>query len=249
MLKKRVYRSPLRTAQVATTRSQVLEAARELFSERGWANTTVADIAQAAGVSAPTVYSNFGSKRGLLEVLLTLALTGDELALFITERSNVEAVAEDQDPVSRSRRLAAVARDVNPRLADIDAVIMGAAGADAEVAKLADTWIERRYSETARGVELLVGEGRLRPGLDMQEAIDITFALAGPEMYRLLVTMRGWTLSAYEDFLADSLRQLLPLAEAAPSLPRVSHAKGRSSAPRNTKAPAASAAVSGSAER
>ncbi len=63
---KRSYNSSRRTLQAAQTRDEVLRAATELFRETGWAGTTLAAIAERAGVSVETVYKGFGSKKGLL---------------------------------------------------------------------------------------------------------------------------------------------------------------------------------------
>ena len=50
-------------------RERLAAAARPLFAERGFANTTTADIAAAAGVSEGLLFHHFGSKRGILGAL------------------------------------------------------------------------------------------------------------------------------------------------------------------------------------
>jgi len=51
------------------TRHQILDASLSLFSERGFARTTVRDIARAAGITDAAIYYHFASKRELLEAL------------------------------------------------------------------------------------------------------------------------------------------------------------------------------------
>jgi len=51
-------------------------AARRLFANRGYAATSMADIAAAAGVSKATVFHHFHSKRALYETLVGDALAG-----------------------------------------------------------------------------------------------------------------------------------------------------------------------------
>ena len=63
--KTRSYRSELRQQQAEQTRSRVVEAAAELFAADGYARTTLAKIAAAAGVSAETVQGQ-GPKAALL---------------------------------------------------------------------------------------------------------------------------------------------------------------------------------------
>ncbi|MGT2477273.1 TetR/AcrR family transcriptional regulator [Paraburkholderia terrae] len=52
------------------TRQHLLEAAREMFVQKGLAATSVEDIAEAAGYTRGAFYSNFGDKRELLIELL-----------------------------------------------------------------------------------------------------------------------------------------------------------------------------------
>lgn len=48
------------------TRQRIIEAAIRIFLERGFSNTSLEEVGEAAGVTKPTVYSHFGSKEGLL---------------------------------------------------------------------------------------------------------------------------------------------------------------------------------------
>src|ERR1700743_3687704 len=63
--KTRMYKSELRQQQAEQTRSRVVAAAAELFAADGYARTTLAKIAAAAGVSAETVQGQ-GPKAALL---------------------------------------------------------------------------------------------------------------------------------------------------------------------------------------
>ena len=56
----------LRARHAQRTQEEILAAARRLFAERGYARTSVRDIAAAAGVSAQTVYDSVGSKQALV---------------------------------------------------------------------------------------------------------------------------------------------------------------------------------------
>jgi len=56
--------------RTSDNRQRLLEVALEHFAHRGYDATGVADIVEAAGVTKPTLYHYFGSKRGLLEALI-----------------------------------------------------------------------------------------------------------------------------------------------------------------------------------
>lgn len=68
--KQRRYRSPLRDERAADTRQRIATAALELFAEHGFTATSVASIANRAGVSAQSVYAVYGTKGAVLSALL-----------------------------------------------------------------------------------------------------------------------------------------------------------------------------------
>ncbi|HEU4426082.1 MAG TPA: helix-turn-helix domain-containing protein, partial [Pilimelia sp.] len=74
-VKSRGYRSPLREEQARRTRHAILDAARRLFGQRGYAGTTVAQIAAESGVAVDTVYAAAGPKPVLFRLLLETAIS------------------------------------------------------------------------------------------------------------------------------------------------------------------------------
>src|SRR3954463_10933112 len=85
--------SSRRERQAQQTREEILRAARRLFAERGYARTSVRDIARAAGVSAQTVYDSVGSKSALVVRL------NDVIATEAGIRELAIAAAQSTDPV------------------------------------------------------------------------------------------------------------------------------------------------------
>src|SRR3954466_3490364 len=83
---KRSYNSSRRSLQAAQTRDEVMRAALARFSATGWAGTTLAAIAQEAGVSVETIYNGFGSKKGLLRGVMGGAVVGDTEPIPFAER-------------------------------------------------------------------------------------------------------------------------------------------------------------------
>jgi AcrR family transcriptional regulator len=72
IVSKRAYRSPLRQQQVAATRERILQTCAELVAQRTSLDVSIPQLARAAGVSQPTVYRYFPTKRELFGALATL---------------------------------------------------------------------------------------------------------------------------------------------------------------------------------
>jgi TetR/AcrR family transcriptional regulator, acrAB operon repressor len=61
--------------QSTRSREKLLEAATLLFAERGYRDTSVQAIGEAAGISRGSIFWHFGSKAGLLEAVVEQAFT------------------------------------------------------------------------------------------------------------------------------------------------------------------------------
>ena len=71
---------PTRKEKAAATRRRMLDAAHACFVERGYPGTTMAAIAERAGVAEQTLYFTFHTKAGLLGEVFERAVFGaDEL--------------------------------------------------------------------------------------------------------------------------------------------------------------------------
>ena len=62
---------PQRVRMTGTERrEQLIEVARELFAEKGFAGTSIEEVALRGHVSKPVVYEHFGGKEGLYAVVV-----------------------------------------------------------------------------------------------------------------------------------------------------------------------------------
>ena len=78
MVVRRRYDSVHRQQQAAATRRAILDAARTLFVDPGYAATPLTAVAAEAGVAVQTVYKIFGSKKALLSALVDVTIAGDD---------------------------------------------------------------------------------------------------------------------------------------------------------------------------
>ncbi|MDR7434458.1 MAG: TetR/AcrR family transcriptional regulator [Armatimonadota bacterium] len=97
------------------TRRQILEAARQVFSERGYHGTSMDDIAQASGTSKGALYFHFSSKEELFHALVEefAQILAEEVAQAIQRERGAVAKVEAAlrtvlEAASRHRQLAKI---------------------------------------------------------------------------------------------------------------------------------------------
>lgn len=208
---KKPYRSPLRQAHARSTRMTILEAAGKLFSERGYAATSVDDIAEAAGVGRATVFASVGGKPALLKQAYDVAIVGDDEPVALVERPRSHAIQQDPDPRRLLAGYAKVASEIMGRVAGIYEAVRGAAGADPKARKLWEEVLRQRRAGMDNLVGAVASKASLREGLDREAAADIAWVLTDPWLYLMFVRRRGWTADRYTAWLAETLQaQLLP---------------------------------------
>ena len=210
---RRRYDSTRRQAQAAQTRQDVLDAAQRLFVERGYAATTMAAIAAAAGVVVETIYRAYGSKAGLLKAVVRAAVAGGAARAErpVEQRPAIQAVIAEPDPHRQLALYAATQPGIHARAGPLLRVLAGAAAADPQLARVWEQLEAERLAGMGRFAQLLAERGALRPGLSVDEARDLLWTLASLAVHDLLVLQRRWPPERYRDWLAATLaRALLP---------------------------------------
>lgn len=152
------------TAKGEEKRARILQVAAELLAERGYAGTTLADIAAAAGTQAGSLYYHFDSREQLAEIVLT---TGARAAMAHTVAA-VEALPERA--TARRRLETAITAHVEFMLERSPAALAGAravgqlpAAVDAPLQK-----VFRVYGRFfAALLDAAVADGFIDPGVDV----------------------------------------------------------------------------------
>jgi AcrR family transcriptional regulator len=202
-------------ARTRLARRAVIEAARELFGERGYAATTIDAISGRSGVPSATVYRLFSSKLTLLKTMFDATIAGDAEATELAAQPHVQALLADPDPRKLLTGFAGIATGILSRGAAVYPILVSAAGSDPQAADLLAGYTRQREQGQAMIARSLASTGALRPGAREGEAADIIHALASPEVYRLLVAGRGWPPPRYQEWLATTLISQL-LGELTP---------------------------------
>lgn len=187
----------------------MIDAARYLFIEGGYATTTIAAISRRADVPEPTVYRLFSSKLGILKVLLDVSIAGDDEPIAVPERPSVASLFDGPDPHKVLAGFAAVTTQINQRTNDLYSVLSRAADSDAEAAVLFGTLRQQRDRGQDQIVQALHRKQQLRAGLKARDAADLVHALMSPEVYRLLVTDRDWSSERFQQWATQMLIQQL----------------------------------------
>jgi AcrR family transcriptional regulator len=206
---RRRYSSAVRAEQAAATRRAVLRAARELFSERGYASTSVAAIAGRAGVAVDTVYAAVGRKPVLLRELVETSLSGADRAVPAEERDYVRQVRAAATARQKIEIYAAAVADIGVRMAPIHRALAEASVADAGCAALRAEISARRATNMRLFAADLRGTGDLRADLTDVEVADVVWSMNSAEYWSLLVVERGWSAERFGAWLADAWTRLL----------------------------------------
>lgn len=183
----------------------MLDAATALLEERGYAATSIAEVARRAGVSVETVYKSFGTKAALTKEAVDVALAGDEAPVAVADRDEARRVIAEPDPVEKLRRYAHEAATRIERSARLQLALREGARADAAVAEIWETVQQERLTGMGMFAGHLAAAGALRSGLGPERARDALWACTGVELYDLLVLHRGWSREAYAGWLGDTL--------------------------------------------
>lgn len=223
---KRAYDSRLRLERAEATRLAIAAAAGRLFAERGYAATSIEEIAAAAGVGRATVFTSVGGKPELLKEAYRLAVRGRaDASTPLGQQARSRRVSAEPDAHKLLAGYAGVMVEVGRRLSPLYEAVRAAAHADPEARELWHLITEERRTAASGIVRRLAERDTLRRGLDRRSASDILWVFNDPGLYQLLVTQRGWTQRRFRAWLTDSMRAQL-LEPPAPSLTPAPDAQG-----------------------
>ena len=207
-VKPRSYRSPLRAEQARETRRRIRDAADALFRERGYAGTSMDDIAEAAGVSRQTVFTAFGSKASLLKEALDVRLAGDDEPLSLPERPEVQRILASTDPHEVIRLQAALHVEIAERLLPLSTALNQGAATDPELAELVRFYERGLLEGPTEIVDVFARLGRLRKGQSRRKLKEAMYLVIQPETLRVAFEL-GWSRKQVEDWLVTCLEAVL----------------------------------------
>jgi AcrR family transcriptional regulator len=204
----RRYHAPRRAEQAARTRRSILDAARELFTVHGYAATSIAEIAQHAGVAIDTIYATIGRKPALMRELVESAISGTDYPVPAEERDYVQRTIAAATAREKFVTYAEGIVAIHQRLAPTFLALHDAAVNDSDCAALRKQINERRATNMRRFAADLRSTGEIRADLTDDQVADIIWTMNAAEYFDLL-HQRGWTSERIGSWLADAWARLL----------------------------------------
>lgn len=184
-----------RQQQALATRDRIQAAARRLFARDGYRMTTMAAIAQEAGVAPRTVYTSFGAKREILS-----AICERWLAEAHARQISAAAIAEP-NPAATLAHAAHFLRSLFETGYDVVVLFDAAQAEDPRTRAMLRAKLDGR-NHIQNLIVASLADSLITP---LATAQAIYRALAATGIYQELVIESQWSIDAYEQWVADQL--------------------------------------------
>jgi AcrR family transcriptional regulator len=184
----------------------MVEAAYRLGSERGYAATTMADIAAEAKVAVQTVYFTYHTKLALFKDAFDFAVVGSHDMVNPDQQAWFQAVRDEPD-LSRALGLlvdhiTVISQRVTPL-----AEAFRSLGNEPEAQAFYRDRARIGHDGFARILNVLADKRPLRASLEPAAALDVFFALLSPELYQALVVGLGWPDDRWRVWITTTLEE------------------------------------------
>jgi AcrR family transcriptional regulator len=206
-----------RAARRAETEARLVEAATELFVERGYAATTLADVADRAGLAARTVYLRFTRKAELLRRCIGTAIVGDSAPVPLAEREWMAATMTAATLEERIQQMAAVTAQLMERTGPLLDVARQAAATEPDIAAAAQAGRDDTRRTLHEFWQRAADDGLLPADADLRWLAETASLLAQADTYLLLQATTDWDIGVYERWLADTWHRLVQASPASAS--------------------------------
>ncbi|WP_280341449.1 TetR/AcrR family transcriptional regulator [Nocardia neocaledoniensis] len=184
---------------------RVMLAARELFERDGFRPTTIAAIAERAGVSAESVYKAFGTKAALAKAVFDLVIAGDDEDVPVYQRPEQQAMLAEPHVRRKIEMFVAGLARRQARSATVQFLIRDGRHVDDSLTPVWDKLAEEGLTGMTMLGGHLLATGQLRPGIELDEVRDVLWNYLAIDTYERLVLARGWSVRRYADWVARAL--------------------------------------------
>lgn len=147
----------LRQQQQEQTRAALLQAAAELFAVKGIAQTSLDDIAKAAGYTKGAIYSNFGSKD---ELVVELFDHNRRANADVADSFDRALLSGDTERAQEVMEACDQPEAMSTRLLGIEALMVARRNPDSSFAQAAGKWMDDALNQVADDQQNLTGADR-----------------------------------------------------------------------------------------
>ena len=198
-----------REEQARATRVAVLDAAHELFLEGGYAATSIKAIAKRALVSPQTIYDVFGDKASVLFAVGERVVTGRAAAEAALSPNPWAALRNEPDALERIKKTARISREIwEDGMVEFESMVFEGAASDRRLEDMAKHALEQKRDHTRRVAEAVFPPEVLRPGVTIEDLVDLMVAIDSAAVVRTLTHELGWTYAKYERWRAEIMERL-----------------------------------------
>ena len=161
-------------------------------------------------MSKQTVYNSCGSKADLLKRLHDVRLVGDAEPVPFADREDVREVGSRSDPRALLAGYGQLAGKILERLGPVMSVVVaGAEAGDPDLRHHLEVLDSERLIGAQGWADNLASLGALRPGLTVDRARDVIWAINSVQTWDLLVRRRGWSTREFSTWLGVTLAEVL----------------------------------------
>lgn len=204
-----------RRDRARATRLRIARAAYTLFCERGYAGTTMSDVARAAGVAVQTVYFTFHTKSELLSRTYDMAVMGESDPLPPEQQAWYLEMTADADVVRALRHMVEGIGAILTRATPLDTVVRASAASDPDTAAVR-AFHERWRAEGYRSMlDILQAKFALRRRVTPERATQLLLFYLGMDVYRVLVHDFGWTHDDWIDWTVATVAEQVFVASGS----------------------------------
>jgi AcrR family transcriptional regulator len=199
----------LRTQRKVETEARLVEAASNLFVSQGYAATTLADVADHAGLASRTVYLHFPTKADLLRRCVGVAIAGDPEPVAIADRGWMTDAMTAPTLRERIRLMATITATLMGRAGPLLDVAQQAAATEPTIAAAAQAGRDETMRTLAEFWRRADQDGLLPARCDLAWLTDTATLLAQAETYLLVTKTTRWDITAYETWLRTTWTRLV----------------------------------------
>lgn len=185
-----------------------MTAATELFTNQGYAATSLREVAQRAGVSERSLYQHFATKVVLFQRVVEVGIVGDVGSEPMTERPWSRAAVTAPTLADRVEAFADGVAEMTGRLEPLMAVNAEVENSEPAVRESAGHWRRATLDYLYAFWHGAARDGLLPPDTDVEWLAATTAVLSAAESRLLISRTFGWDAERYRQWLVRTWLEL-----------------------------------------